>query len=214
MKKQISNKQISNKQISDMVGKHTNNNATLAHLQGYSTPREATLALLRTIPLSPFIFEPANGFGAITKVLKQNNHTIFTNDIHKWHESTQTVSDFTKFKRIPKGVDVVTNPPFSLADKFVETAMKLIDNKRKLCLLLRVQFLEGRKRVEMFSKYPPKYVLIFSWRIPRMTQFGYKGNSSSSMMAFAWFVWEKGYKGPTTIKWLKKEFKLLLKPRL
>ena len=58
----------------------------------------------------------------------------------------------------------------------------------------------------MFSKYPLKKVLVFSSRIPVNKKYiiplldkKFKGNS---LMAFAWFIWDKGYKGKPYIEWI------------
>ena len=42
--------------------------------------------------------------------------------------------------------------------------MKLLDDTGKLILFLKIQFLEGQKRKELFKKYPPKYVYCYSAR--------------------------------------------------
>jgi hypothetical protein len=121
----------------------------------------------------------------------------------RWSKKTDRIKDFMKFKKIPnKKMDILTNPPFVRAKDFVETSMKLLRPGRKLALLLRLSFLEGQRRKLMFEKYPPKYVFVFSARLPRMHLFKYKGHKGSSLMAFAWFVWEKNYKGPTVVEWL------------
>jgi len=42
-------------------------------------------------------------------------------------------------------------------------------------------------------------VHVFRKRLPRMHRDGWEGRKASSGMSFAWFVWERGYTGPTTI---------------
>jgi len=66
-------------------------------------------------------------------------------------------------------------------------------------MFLKIQFLEGKQRKEFFKKYPPKTIWVSSSRI----KCGMNGEFSdkSSMMALAWYVWEKGYKGDTVVKW-------------
>ena len=61
--------------------------------------------------------------------------------------------------------------------------------------------LEGQKRKEMFRLNPPKTLYVYSKR--QMCQKNgefekYKG----SAIAYCWYVWEKGFKGDTKIKWL------------
>lgn len=71
-------------------------------------------------------------------------------------------------------------------------------------LLLRVQWLEGVKRKrELFDDTPPKYVYIFSYRLPMMHAFDHQGKKmKGGMMAMAWYVFEKGFTGETRVRWL------------
>jgi hypothetical protein len=64
-------------------------------------------------------------------------------------------------------------------------------------MFLKVQFLEGKARRKLYETLPPKTVYISSSRL----QCGRNGVFTDSMVAYAWYVWEKGYKGNTTIKW-------------
>ena len=92
--------------------------------------------------------------------------------------------------------DIITIPPFSLSHEFAEKAIDLGANK--LALLVRLQFLEGVKRGEFFSKHTPKTVWVFSKRLSLNVdgKFKYGG-----VMDFAWFVWKKDTK-ETQVKWI------------
>ena len=170
-------------------------------LDGFNTPKIAVIELLRKEKFQHRIWEPANGYGKISKVLQRKGYQVFTSDIYRWIPETQRQRAFQNFWK-PRGGDIITNPPFSLAQLFVEAAMRLLKSGRKLALLLRLQFLESKKRKLLFEKFPPKKIWVFSGRLPRMHQFGWKGNKGGSILAFAWFIWEKGYKGPTAIGWI------------
>lgn len=64
------------------------------------------------------------------------------------------------------------------------------------CFLLRSTFIGGQKRFEdLFSVYPPKVILQFARRIKYNS--GYSHNC-------AWFIWEKGWRGETTVRWISK----------
>lgn len=172
-------------------------------LDGYSTPAVAVQELLGREDFHRNVWEPANGYHKISKVLEDAGHITFTSDIKRWCRFTDQVRAFQQYQHRPfKDCDVLTNPPFSQAQEFVETAMRLLRPGAKLALLLRVQFLEGRKRKLMFEKYPPRRVWVFSYCLPRMHRFDWKGKRGGSQLAFAWFVWIKGYEGPTIIKWI------------
>ena len=93
--------------------------------------------------------------------------------------------------------DIITNPPYKYAQEFIEHALKLIPNGNKVCMFLKVQFLEGKRRRKLFEENPPKTIWVSTSRI----QCGKNGIFKGSMVAYAWYVWEKGYKGETVIKW-------------
>lgn len=95
--------------------------------------------------------------------------------------------------------DIITNPPYKYAEEFISKALELIPEGHKVCLFLKVQFLEGKRRKKLFRNYPPKTVWISSSRIKHGKN-GDFSSKSESMMATAWYVWEKGYFGETTLK--------------
>lgn len=56
----------------------------------------------------------------------------------------------------------------------------------------------------MFSKYPPKKVLVFSERVLCAKNADFEGmkQGGGSAVAYAWFVWEKGFNGKLIIEWI------------
>ena len=99
--------------------------------------------------------------------------------------------------------DIVFNPPYKHAYEFIEQSIRLVKDGRKVCAFLKLQFLEGKKRKELFKKYPPKTIWVSSSRIlcAKNADFDGMRAGGGSAVAYAWFVWEKGYKGETIIKW-------------
>jgi hypothetical protein len=163
----------------------------------YETPACAVEALLRIESLPRLVWEPACGPGAMVKVLRDHGHEVAASDIidYGWdHE----VKDFFKY-----GSDVadyssviVTNPPYQLAEKFVRKALEL---SPLVILLLRLAFLESVRRTDILEKSGLARIHVFRNRLPMMHRKGWDGPRASSAMPFAWFVWERGYEGPTTI---------------
>ena len=82
---------------------------------------------------------------------------------------------------------VVMNPPFCLAQEFVEAALARVTPGGSVVALLRLAFLESAKRVP-FHKAQPSTVLILSSR-PSLT-----ANGKTDSSAYAWFVFEPGVK--------------------
>lgn len=88
----------------------------------------------------------------------------------------------------------------------VKTALESMASE-KLILFGKLQALEGKRRADYLETTPLKYVYVFKSRQQPLRN----GSTidpltnklwASSTMAFAWFVWEKGYEGNPQIKWL------------
>jgi len=97
--------------------------------------------------------------------------------------------------------DIITNPPYKYALEFVEKALNVVQNRRKVAMFLKIQFLEGKKRKEFFLQYPPKVIYVSSSRI-NCAMNGEFEKYKSSAICYAWFVWQKGFKGETIVKWI------------
>lgn len=73
-------------------------------------------------------------------------------------------------------------------------------------MFLKIQFLEGKSRYNLFMNYPPKFVYVHSTRqvcAPNGEFIGENGKKIGSAVCYAWYIWEKGFKGNTTIRWIK-----------
>lgn len=178
---------------------------------GFSSPRIAVETLLDREDFSDNIWEPAAGLNRITRVLRRYDHRVYTSDIHPWIDNIHEIRPFEKFRRLPRpfrksGCDIITNPPFKDANLFALHALDLLHEGDKLALLLRTQFLEGQTRYrELFSVTPPKRVYVYAFRLPRMHRFFYEGNKGGNTLAFAWFVWQKGWQGEPRVRWISKD---------
>lgn len=144
------------------------------------------------------IWECACGGGHLSKELIKNGYLVYSTDLID--RGYGFVKDFLTAENI-KGFDILTNPPYKYAQEFVEHAMGILDDGYYCVMYLKLQFLEGQKRKELFEKYPPKYVYVNSTR-----QFCYiDGNMSvkkSSAVCYCWFVWQKGYTDEPIIRWI------------
>ena len=107
--------------------------------------------------------------------------------------------DFLSSNRMFDG-DIITNPPYKYAIEFVKRALSSVSEGHRVAMLLRLSFLEGKSRRVLFNQYPPKLVYASSNRI-LCAKNGDFENSDSSAIAYAWFIWEKGFKGAPTLKW-------------
>ena len=161
----------------------------------YETPPEAVEALLKVEQLPHDIWEPACGPGSIVRVLRAHGHEVVATDLHDYNFGVAEI-DFLSGGFIPVGGAIVTNPPYQLAQRFVEQALKLCP---RVIMLLRLAFLESTKRTHILEHSGLARIHVFRNRLPMMHRRGWNGPKASSAIPFAWFVWERGYKGPTTI---------------
>ena len=174
----------------------------------YATPYQATEMLLDEVKFYGNFLEPCVGGGHIVDVIKRYypDECVYGVDLVDRGYPNTLVADFLKHDFLGQKFDnVVTNPPFSLAQEFLEKSMEVVNDGGKIAMFLKIQFLEGAKRREMFKKYPPKYIYVFVKRQAPWNNgspVDEKGKSWSSTMCFAWFVWEKGFTGEPIVRWL------------
>lgn len=79
--------------------------------------------------------------------------------------------------------------------------MEVTRNSCYTIMFLKIQFLEGQARKEMFKKYPPKYVYVNSER-QLCAMNGEFDKYKATALCYCWFVWEKGFTGEPTIRWI------------
>ena len=167
----------------------------------YATDPKAVEMLLELETFNKKILEPSAGQGHISEVFIKKGYEVKSFDLI--NRGYGEVQDFLKYNENWEG-DIVTNPPYSLAQEFVEHSLSLVPKGNKVAMFLKLQFLEGKSRKKMFSKNPPKIVYVSSSRLlcAKNGVWGKgKGFISSSAVAFCWFIWEKGYVGDPIIKW-------------
>ena len=164
----------------------------------YETPECATLALLRVEQLPKRIWEPACGRGAIVRVLRAHGHEVLASDLIDYCDPTCFYRrNFLLEHKLSKCCEcILTNPPFSLAEEFVEHALELCPY---VIMLLRLAFLESERRSHILDTGSLARIHVFRRRLPMMHRDGWTGPKTSSAMAFAWFVWDRGHIGPATI---------------
>ena len=161
-------------------------------LDHYPTPDIAVIELLKREQFDGIIWEPACGEGNIAKFFPGCMASDIRSDNIYGEPNVNFLEEFREVTHI------ITNPPYKLAQKFAEHVLTCA--RGKVALLLKLAFLEGASRYRLFQKFPIKTVYVFSKRLPLSKN----GNTQkqSSMIPFAWFLWEKGFKGKTIIEWI------------
>lgn len=170
----------------------------------YATHPTATRSFLDkiisdNIRLSPNIWECACGEGHISKVLKEYGYNVRSSDLID--RGYGEVKNFLDTTYLENDFDILTNPPYKIAEDFVEKAMSLLGKGRKLILFLKIQFLESKKRLELFKKFPPKYVYIHSERQLTSKDGSFETLNAKSI-AYIWIIREKGFNGETVLRWI------------
>ncbi len=136
----------------------------------FYTPDYATEPLMPYLKKEWKIWECCSGTGNIVKFFREREMNIFGTDIKEGE-------DFLTSDR--KDFDcIVTNPPFSLKDKFLS---KCFESGKPFALLLPITALEGKFRQSLYKKYGIQ-VILFNKRIQFIEG---KGN----WFASAWFCY-------------------------
>ena len=159
----------------------------------YPSPPEAAFGLLaaedRFLPLH--LWEPACGDGALVRPLRAAGYRVTASDlVDRGCEDALTGVDFLMEPCAPAGVaGIVTNPPYKLAEQFIDQALDLAPY---VAMLLRLQFLESERRRPLFEqRWPLAAVHVFSSRLQMMHRDGWDGPRASSTTCFAWFVFTR-----------------------
>jgi hypothetical protein len=57
--------------------------------------------------------------------------------------------------------DIITTPPYKFAQAFVEKALSLVSEGHHVAMFLKLTFMEGKGRKELFQKIPPPRLFLF-----------------------------------------------------
>ena len=167
----------------------------------FPTPAWAARALMENESFEQEVWECACGDGSMSQVIEQFVPKVYSSDLHDRGYGESGI-DFLEEDR--RAVNIITNPPYNLAESFVETGLQKAE--KKFALLLRLAFLESAKRFRsIFSTTAPSRVWVFSERItfyPNGEQ-----TAGSGTTAYAWFVWDKAHSGATELVWLPPIYK-------
>ena len=164
----------------------------------YATEPLATDLLCEIEQFQSPILEPSCGEGHISKQLIAHGYEVVSRDLVD--RGYGEVADFLFLNNEQWDGDIITNPPYAFAQEFVEQALKMIQPGRKVAMFLKLTFLEGKKRAEFFKSNPPVRIWVSSSRLKCAINGNFDGCGGSAT-AYAWFVWEKGYKGHPEIRW-------------
>lgn len=148
------------------------------------------------------MWECACGEGHLSERLKKHGHFVISTDLINRGYGKGEIDFLTAGRPLMEDtLAIVTNPPYRYATEFVRHALEIMHDGEYVCMFLKLTFLEGKERRKLFDKSPPLKVLVFSERI-KCAKNGDFGSVGASAVAYAWFVWRKGYKGKPTVSWI------------
>lgn len=150
----------------------------------YETPRWVTEALVPHLKRVKTIHEPAAGTGKIVDVLIDYGYAVSSGDL-------SAGDDFLKCERLDCDA-VVTNPPYGMAQEFIERALDLTDPSGMVAMLLRTDYDHAATRNHLFdrsSAFAKKLVLTkrIKW---------FENTKGSPSFNHAWFIWDWQHEGP------------------
>ena len=169
----------------------------------YATDEIAIDKLFEVEEFDKYIWECAAGDGALSKRMIELGKSVLSTDlIDRGYSQCESGVDFLTLNQKEHSFvgDIITNPPYKYITEFILKALELTNNK--VAMFCKLTTLESQKRYDdIWSKYPPKTIYVFSKRVAC-----YKNNDrtkyQSSAVCYAWFIWEKGYKGEPIIRWI------------
>ena len=168
----------------------------------YATHPSVTQDILREETFNSKVLEPFCGGGTMAEVIRKNGYDVEAYDLID--RGYGKVADFFKVDFPKKEFDIITNPPYD--DNLIEIIKRCISLcKNKVAILMPIRYLSGIERHnEIYSKLPPSRVYIYCERVSIAKDADFKKYSASgaNMTIYGWFIWEKGHKGKTELKWI------------
>ena len=181
-------------------------------LDDYPTPPWATRALCEFLKDQGYDLsgmtcrEPAANRGHMVAPLREYFASVDASDVHDYGVGF-AVRDYLFPWRFPMADFTITNPPFRLAEQFIERAAAT--SSIGFAMIVRSAFLEGQGRFErLFSRNAPSFVLQFTERV--VMHKGRLAPEGSTATAYAWLVWMNDRN--TRLRWIAPCRKQLERP--
>ncbi len=174
----------------------------------YATPSWVTEALLKHVRLRGPVWEPCCGDGAMSRVLAAHGHAVVSTDIAD-RGFGQSGVDFLACQAVPPGCRaIVTNPPYGDSGshtaqarspvgmmRFLRHAMALAAAaEAQLALLVRLQWIAGKRAAEALSAGPFAATIVLTHRI-RWFEMGEETNTAQHH--HAWVVLDPAHPAGT-----------------
>jgi hypothetical protein len=151
------------------------------------------------------ILDPACGSGRIVKAARAAGLGAMGTDKVDRGALDWPARNFLSPLLAPGLSNIVSNPPFGLAEAFVERALMVAE--RKVAFLLPTIWLHGDKRARWLRQTPLRCVYLLCPRpsMPpgKVLQRGAK--ATGGMKDYCWLVWLRGFQGAPEVRWLHRD---------
>jgi len=166
----------------------------------YYTGDALARSIVARLPIAPgdAALEPSAGGGSFASALLSAGASVTCIDLDPTARAlripgvTPIVGDFLSYRTGTTPKWIIGNPPYSHAIEHVEQA--LVTSGRHVVFLLRLAFLESRKRAAFWKLCPAFKVIVLSKR-PSFT-----GDGKTNSCAYAVFWWDRLHSGPTELE--------------
>ncbi|MBN7758952.1 methyltransferase [Nitratireductor aquimarinus] len=183
-------------------------------LDDFPTPPWATRALLKHVimpmtgPVSDqSCWEPACNRGHMARPLGEFFREVVASDVHDYGTG-HVILDFLFPGDVRKVDWIITNPPFRLAQQFIDRSSQIA--RHGFAMIVRSAFLEGVGRFNgLFSVNPPSIIAQFTERVVMVK--GRLEPKGSTATAYCWLVWIDG-ETDTRFQWIPPCRKRLERP--
>ena len=167
----------------------------------YPTPDWVTQALLKHVTLRGRVWEPCCGDGAMARVLERAGHKVVATDLVDRGFGRGGV-DFFECSSFPAGCrTMVTNPPYGDGGQmgrppagplglqtFIRHALDLTERANgQLALLVRFQWMAGKRAATLISSGPLSRVVVLTKRIQ---WFDMGERTKTGQHHHAWLFWD------------------------
>lgn len=113
----------------------------------YATDPRCVSELLQVERFKRDILEPCCGEGHISKELEKHGYNVTSSDlIDRGFGTTKDLFSYEHWSG-----DIITNPPYKNAVKYVKHCLDIVDSGSKVAMFLKITFLESKERFEFFK---------------------------------------------------------------
>lgn len=170
----------------------------------YVEPEWCSRRLFEVERFGPTIWDPSCGLGRILVSARAAGYVVAGSDLVERSEHCEWTADFMATQPLERGAQIVSNPPFGIADAYAKHALR---HAEKVALLLPTKWMNAAGRGAWLETTPLRRVWLLAPR-PSMPpgpviEAGEKPGNGT--VDFAWFVWERGYDGLPELHWLRRD---------